>query len=41
MCCVNEEKRNLWNLNYLQAIVLISQLWILRINDLQKHKVFV
>ena len=28
----------LWNLDYLQAIVLIWQLWLLRINDLQKHK---
>ena len=27
----------LWNLNYLQAIVLIWQLWMLRINDLQKQ----
>ena len=29
----------LWNLYYLQAIVLIWQLWMLRINDPQKHKV--
>ena len=28
-----------WNLNYLQAVVLTWQFWILRINDLQKHKV--
>ena len=27
------------NLNYLQAIVLIWQLWMLRINDPQKQKV--
>ena len=29
----------LWNLNYLQAIVFIWQLWLLRINDPQKQKV--
>ena len=29
----------LWSLNYLQAIVLIWQLWLLRINDPQKQKV--
>ena len=28
----------LWNLNSLQAIVLSWQLWMLRINDPQKHK---
>ena len=29
----------LWNLNYLQAIGLIWQLWLLPINDPQKHNV--
>ena len=29
----------IWNLNCLQAVVLIWQLWMLRISDPQKHKV--
>ena len=32
-------KKTLWNLNYLQAVVVIWQFWMLRINDSQKHKV--
>ena len=35
--CVSKKHFTLWNLNYLQAIVLIWQLWLLRINDLQKQ----
>ena len=34
---VYKKNFTLWNLNYLQAIVLIWQLWMLRINDPQKH----
>ena len=36
---VYKKNFTLWNLNYLQAIVLIWQLWMLRINGPQKHKV--
>ena len=32
------KKLNLWNLNYLKTVLLIWQLWMLRINDPQKHK---
>ena len=35
--CVSKKHFTLWNLNYLPAIVLIWQLWLLRINDLQKQ----
>ena len=36
---VYQKDFTLWNLNNLQAIVLIWQLSMLRINDPQKHKV--
>ena len=39
MHCVSRKNFTLWNLNYLQAIVLIWQLWMLRINDPQKRNV--
>ena len=34
---VYKKNFTLWNLNYLQAIVLIWQLWMLGINDPQKQ----
>ena len=36
---VYQKNFTLWNLSYLQAIVLIWQLWMPRINDPQKHKI--
>ena len=36
---VYKKNFTLWNLNYLQAVVLIGQLWLLQINHPQKQKV--